>query len=206
MIKFKLNGKTIQVATSWDELTFSQYLRVLQFKDDYLEVVSCLAGIDYEILKTSTINGLESIISSSSFMNTPPVFPGYVENVGPYKLPGGNGKFNIQMESLAQIEDMRAILKTCKDVQTITEAFPKFVAIYVQKIRDGEYSYSKAMDMEKEIQSMPAKEVIVTGSFFYVKLRSLLNGTAVTSPPTPQIPKKSKRVLKRSAKSSGRRS
>jgi len=206
MIQFKLNGEPLSIPTAWDELTTSQYLQILDLKDDYLQVVSILSGMDYEIIKKAEINGLEHLIIATSFLQKPADFGGTCDKVGSYTLhKNDKGQFNIQFESLAQFEDMRNVMKSCVDAKTTAQAFPKFVSIYLQKIRDGEYSYSKAMEMVTEVLTLPAKEVIITGSFFYVKLRSLLNGTPATSLPISPSPKKKKPVSKGSRKSSGRR-
>lgn len=207
MIRFKVNSKTVNVPTAWDELTFSQYLQILDLKDDYLQVVSILTGIDYEILKKAEINGLESLIAATSFLSEIPDFDHVTTKVGPYNLPvNDKGLFNIQLESLAQFEDMRAVMKGAIDSpKAMIECYVKFVALYVQKVRDKEYDSQKALLMVDEVKTWPAKEVITAGAFFYVKLRSLLNGTQKTSPLTPRSPKKSKQASKGSRKSSGRR-
>lgn len=212
MIEFKLNGKPLSIPTAWEEATYNQYLQTWDLKGDYLQLVSIASGLDYEILKTAKIEGLESVIMAAGFLRTVPDFTGTCDKVGPYDLPKNHkGEFNIQFESLAQLEDMRAIMNTCiipeqnkYDIRKLTNAYPSFVAIYLQKIRDTDYSYSKAIEMVPEVMDMPAKEVIITGSFFYVKLRSLLSGTLKTSPPTTLSPKKKKPVSAGSRKSSGR--
>lgn len=213
MIEFKLNGKPLSIPTAWEEATYNQYLQSWYLKDDFLQAVSIASGIDYEILKTAKVEGLESVVAAAKFLWTPPDFTGTVDKVGTYRLPKNDkGQFNIQFESLAQFEDMRAIMNACilpdknkYDIRKIAESHPKFVAIYLQQVRDTDYSYSKAMEMVPEVMAMPAKEVIITGSFFYVKLRSLLSGTLKTSPHTTPSQKKKKPVSTGSRKSSGRR-
>lgn len=191
---FKLNGRYIPVANSWDDLSFNGYYRVMKLKaDDYKEVISILTGFDAETLAAAEITGLETILSAASFLNTPPVFEGYTPTIGKYTLPSNNaGQFNIQFESLGQFEDMRVIMKACTDIHTLVEAYPKFVSIYLQKIRDGGYDPEKAKAMVEEIKALPAKEVIILGGFFYLKLTSLLPGTRTNSQPPSQSPKKSK--------------
>lgn len=203
MIQFKLNGKKLQVASSWYDLTFDQYLKVFELKDDILQAVSLASGIDYEILKTSKIEGVESVIQAVSFLTKPAKFEGIVDKCGPYKLPKD---FNIQFESLGQFEDMRQIMKVVdfKNPKDVALSYQKYVAIYLQAIRDGEYDPVKAIEMQEEVGKYPAHQVVVLGSFFLLKLTSLLNGTTKTSQSTPQSQKKSKQVSKSSAKRSGR--
>lgn len=201
MIAFKLNGKKVSIPSSWDDVTMLNYLSILNGEvKDTTTMISLFTGISQEALKKAIIIGLDEVIGALSFLNTVPEFSGKPDKVGTYKLPE-----NIQFESLAQFEDMRAIIKGCPDVKSITNAYPKMVAIYLQKVRDKEYDYTKSQLMVDEVLTMPAKEVITVGAFFYVKLMSLLRGTPTTSPPTTQSPKKSKQGSRNSVKRSARR-
>jgi hypothetical protein len=206
MIQFKLNSKKVEIPSTWYDLTMKQYLSILNGEiKDTTDMIALFTGIDSAAIKKATIIGLDKVIASLGFLNTVPVFEGICEKVGAYKLPIEKGKFNIQFESLAQFEDMRAIIKTCADIKSITNAYPKIVAIYLQKIRDGEYDYTKAQQMADEVLTMPVKEVVTVGAFFYVKLMSLLLGTPATSPHITQSPKKSKQGSRNSVKRSARR-
>lgn len=207
MITFKLNGKKIKIPSAWSDLTFRQYLQIFNLSDDYLQLLSLLSGLDYETVKKSIIIGLDSLIEAMSFVNTPFTIPEYSNTLGKYKLPvNSKGHFNVQFESLAQFEDMRAVVKSLpgNDLKAHTEAYARYAAIYLQKIRDGEYDPEKAKAMVEEVMEMPALEVLSAGSFFYVKLMSLLNGTTKTLPNTPLSQKKSKPASKRSRKPSAR--
>jgi hypothetical protein len=206
MITFKLNNQQLQIPTSWEEVTFAQYLQIFDLKDDVVKLVSLFTNQDYEQLKKATIVGLDRLLEAISFINTPHEIPTYSPTCGPYTLPANSkGQFNIQYESLGQFEDARQAMNKVagKSMQEHTKAYGKYVAIYLQKIRDGEYDFNKVESMEAEVQNFPALQVCSLGQFFFVKLKTLLNGTRKTSPPTPQSRKKSKRVLKPSKRSSG---
>jgi len=205
MIQFKLNGKKLNIPSSWEDLSFNQYLQIMQPNNDYLKVVSIVSGLDYEYLKKAEIIGLEAIIQALTFLNKPPVIPTSVPKIGKYKLPlDVKGQFNIQFKRLDQFEDMRKVMAKDSTLQGITESYPVYVAIYLQAIRDGEYSYSKAIAMVDEIKEMPALEVISAGSFFLIKQLSLLTGTPLKSLNTALKPKNSKLGSTSSKKSSGR--
>src|SRR5689334_2078934 len=205
MIQFKLNGKKVKVSSRWEDLTMNQYLQVQKLKDDFLQLVYICSGLDYEILKKAEIVGLESVLEAVKFVSKPPEIPSSVPKLGKYTIPlDSKGQFNIQYKRLDQFEDMRKIMSGAKDIGSITEAFPQFVAIYLQPIRDGQYQFSKAMDMVDEVKEMPALPVISLGSFFLIKLLILSNGTPKTSQNTSQKLKKLKQVSKNSRKSSGR--
>lgn len=200
MIQFTLNGKQVSIKTSWDELTFSQYCQILKSGSDRYRVISILSGLDYEILKDAIIIGVDQVIMAASFVNKVPKIPESTERCGKYPIPKD---FNIQFESLAQFEDMRKVmLVSSSDLIKLTESYSTYVAIYLQKLRDGEYDYSKALEMIPEVEQMPAMEVLCLGNFFTVKVLTLLNGTANNSRHTNQTPKKSKRATTSSRKSS----
>lgn len=195
-----LNGKSIKITSSWDEMLFKQYLRILKLKDDNVELISILSGVDYETVKKAKITGLDNLMYLTRFLQTPPQFPDKPSYIGPYKLPlNSKGVFDIQFESLAQFEDMRQVMgKVEAGVYAHTEAYATYCAIYLQKLRDGEYDGDKAMQIVTEVMSYPASDVIVAGGFFFVKLQSLLNGTRSNS--QSSAPLQRKPIGKRSRK------
>jgi hypothetical protein len=204
MINFKINDLSIPIPTDWPDVKFKQYLEIFNLKDDVLQLVSIISGQDYEYLKSATIIGLDRLLQAISFINIPPVIPPYPPTCGPYSLPANSkGQFNIQYESLGQFEDARqAMNKTTGNLYEHTKAYGKYVAIYLQKIRDGKYDPLKVPDMEAGVQNFPALEVISLGQFFFLKLKSSLNGTVKTSLPITPPQKKSKRAGRNSKRSS----
>jgi len=207
MIKFKLGKQTVNVASSWDDVTFNQFLQILGLKGgDIYQAISICSGIDYETLKSAkVIVGLEQLITAIQFINTPAKFPDKVTTLGKYKLPlDSKGEFNPQFQRLDQFEDMRkAMAASDKGIIEVTEAYAKYCAIYLQPLRDGDYKFDSAMAMVEEVKQMPAREVIPAGSFFLIKLLSLSTGIKTTSLPTKQTRKKSKPVSRNSKKRSG---
>lgn len=187
-----LNGKPIEVTDSWDKMTFSQYLRLLNAKDDTIEIISIITGIENETLRKAKIGGLPKLMYLARFMQEPPKFPDKPTKIGKYKLPlNSQGIFDIQLESLAQFEDMRVIMYKLKEgVFAHTEAYAAYCALYLQKIRDGEYDSDKAIKMVPEIMNYPAADIITAGSFFFVKLQNLSNGIDPTFPTTKPVRKK----------------
>lgn len=214
-MRFTLNKKTIEVTDSWEAINFTQYLKVLKMKGEIAEIISIITGLDYEYLKKATIKGLDKLLYAAQFLNTTPDFnTAKLTHIGEYKLPlNSKGFFDVTFESLEQIEDLRNVMaKLPEGIHAHTEAYATYCAIYVQKLRDGDYDGDKAMQMIPEIMTYPASDVINAGSFFFVKLSSLLNGTPANFPNTTQTRmkstgKRSKRNLARTprlTKSRGR--
>lgn len=212
MIQFKLNGKPIEIATSWDELNYNQFYETFNWDGSLLQLVSITSGIDYETIKGAKLGGnVDALVVALNFIKKPAVWNDPILQCGPYKLPVNHkGQYNIQYEDLQQFEDMRNSMQkingttTIERTKSIAGLYPEFLAIYLQKIRDGEYSYNKAMEMIEEIKTYPAREVVTLGSFFLVKLTNLLNGTPDSSPTTNQNQKKKKQATVGYKKRSGR--
>lgn len=212
MIPFKLNGKQIQIPSSWYDLTFDQHVKIMEGKhNSYEKLISLFTGIPEDTIKKADeagkLIGIDQILVALNFLKTPAKFDSVTTEIGPFKLPLNHKKeFNIQFESLAQFEDMRARMIKVPDNNAIelVKAYPSYIAIYLQKIRDGKYSNDRAKAMEAEIWRYPAHQVITLGSFFLIKLLNLLTGIPATSPTTNQSQKKSKRASLSSKKRSGR--
>lgn len=208
MIKVSIGKELLNFPTAWTEVTYSQYIKILESKTK-AELICILLGKDYEEMKNKTFTGLEKLFTAAEFCNEVPQFEIYYPKVGPYSLPSNNAhskQFDIRFESLGQFEDMRQVMTGLKadDTSGLMKAYGKAVAIYLQKIRDKEYDPAKVPDMEEELQSFKACEVMAMGQFFFLKLILLSNGTPKTSPPTAPTPKKSVPVSKSSRKPLGR--
>jgi hypothetical protein len=199
MITIKLNNEPHEFPTSWADVTYSQWVALMELPDNTMEYVSLFTGIPIDTLKKMQIIGLDSLLNALSFLNTKPEMPGSVLKCGKYPIPEF---FNIQQESLGQFEDMRDTFKKMDNtIIGIIKSYKTYVAIYLQKIRDGVYDHTKVPSMEREVDSMPGMEVITLGSFFFLKLRSLSNGTPITFPLTKQSQKK--KSLTRSTRTGG---
>ncbi len=206
MIQFKLDKKNVQIPSSWDDVSFADYLEVCNGKGSPADFISRATGLTVDQVMNSEITGLEAILAALEFSKTiMKEADQVVTQIGPFKLPlDSKGEYNIQFETLAQFEDLRVMMsKAGKGVEFISK-YANYASVYLQKIRDGKYSPDKAKAMVPEIMTYPAPEVISVGSFFFVKLLNLSNGTAKISPSTAPSPKKKKPVLVKSPKSSGR--
>lgn len=193
------------VPSSWEDLTYNQYIGLINTKGDFIDVISLFTGVSRETLSKSDIIGLESVVSSLQFINTTPVIPKSVKQIGKYKLPlDSKGEFNIQYKRLDQFEDMRKSMPKDNTLKSLMDSYTIFVAIYLQPLRDGEYQFTKAAAMVDDVKQMPALEVLSMGAFFLIKQLSLLTGMQKTSRPTNPKPKKLKRALTTSKRSSGR--
>lgn len=204
MIKIKINNEDIQFPTDWEDLTFRQYIEMWTEQagaNDHTAVLSILAGCD---LRTAdVVNGLDKLITASAFINRPSEFQKSYDMIGPFKIPANSKDgWDIRFESLGQFEDMRAVFNKIKeDLFDHTKVYSRYVAIYLQKLRDKEYDPMKVDAMEAEVMGYPAGQVIALGGFFFAKLYVSLRGIKLTSLNTAPSPKKSKPVSRNSRRS-----
>lgn len=204
MIQFTLNKQKIEIPSDWNDLTYKQYVDYLASDGRLTSTLSIFTGIPQDVISKADITGLEQLIITLSFLTKPAQFKDTGMNIGKYKLPlNERGEYDIQFESLGQFEDMRALMAKAGTTDGLLNAYAGFVSIYLQKVLDGDYDYSKAIAMIPEIESYNAAEVINLGSFFILRLSNLLTGTPTSSPDTAPSQKKSKQASPRSPKSSG---
>lgn len=204
MINFKINGVDTPIPSCWEDLTFGQYLQVIDAEGDTTKIISCFTGMDIELLKKAEISGLSTLLQTLTFIGHQPTFT-RTGKIGPYEVPA-----DVTIESLGQFEDLRALMKnwpegqiTNKDSKNIAILFAKAAAIYCQKLRDGQYDYTKAIEMLPfELYDYPCPEVIGTGAFFLAMPRNMLLSTMGNSP-TASHPQKNK---KQASQTSGKRS
>ena len=190
MITLKINREPREMPASWEDLTFKQYNILLQAKPEtrWTELIAAWLQIDYETFQNATLIGFESVLAAMHFIKEPPVWG--TENpkrVREFILPE-----NITLETVIQYEHMKKLALVNKEFKDKVADYPMIVAIYCQKARDGAYNYDKAREMAAEFQNANAREIIEAGNFFLVKLLSLNNGLAASSPSKSQTPAKPK--------------
>src|SRR5688572_3845933 len=93
---------------------------------------------------------------------------GHSQMVGPYILPQ-----DVTLQSLGQFEDLKALLAkvpkelvTVEDNLKLSDLYLTACAIYVQKVKDGEYDVSKVEAVKEELKGYSCMQVVPTGGFF----------------------------------------
>lgn len=194
MIKFKINGSDRDYPTCWDDVTFEQYVSIME-NAEFTKVVALFLGMDEERFLNVNIDGLELLLEATQFVyKSDPQFEDYYQSVGGFTLPDNNkGKFDIRFESLGQFLDMEAERKKheykflqeegkplkfeFKEPVPATKAYARYLAIYLQKIEDGTYSPNRVVAMQERVMKFKAYEVLSIGQFFFLKLIALSSGT-----------------------------
>lgn len=201
MITAKVNGKKVKIETSYDELSFDKYLKLLSAKDDPAELISVLIDIPADTIRKAAMPGLENVIRAIQFMKTPAAIDEHPTKLGEWTLPE-----DITFETVGQYETM--IRKTNEavkmdDLIEQTKMLANYAAIYCQPLNGEEYDDEKAEWLVPKIMQMPCLEVMSAGNFFHAKCLSMQSGLSM-SYLRKNIPmRKSRPGLKRLARRSG---
>jgi hypothetical protein len=170
MIVFKIQGKKYPIPTRWEDVTYEQYHYHIRPRK-LSQTIHCFTGIPIKTLETAEIKNIERINLALAFMALSPNFD-RTEMVGNYILP-----VDVTIQSLGQFEDLRALLQkhpqktkdqvlTDAEKEQLADLYLTACAIYVQKIRDGRYDYSRVDSVKQELRKCSCAEVIGTGAFF----------------------------------------
>jgi hypothetical protein len=169
MIPFKVLGKKYDLPTCWDDVTYTQSLFHI-YPRTLAETISCFTGIPKDTLLTSELKGLEKINIALSFMNLAPAY-NRTQVVNGIPLPT-----DPTIESLGQFEDLRNLLNKMPKKETKDFEYQDWeiyhslcleaCAIYMQKVIDGKYDFTKVSKVKEDLKTASCLEVIGTGAFF----------------------------------------
>jgi len=171
MIYLTLGDNEISIPSSYGELTYSQFDRLLKLpdSDDFLSIVSVLSGRPKEEWDACPdINADISLYESLKYLEEPfaPIFikPDKIRIKGTlYDLPGG-----IAVNTLGQkLALQRCITKAEKDGVKEVELYPYIVALYMQPIVTGSpYNEDKVEALVSDIKDCQLQELFPIAGFF----------------------------------------
>jgi hypothetical protein len=174
MLKAIVNGKKVQIETSWEELSFEKYLKLIEAKDDNAELLSILLDVPAETIRKGKITGLEKVLKGISFMRQSALIDENPTKLGEWILPK-----DITFESVGQYETMRTkINESIKmdDLKKQNEMLAHYAAIYCQPLNGEEFDSEKAEWLVPAIMKLPCLEVMSAGNFFQAKCLSIQSG------------------------------
>jgi hypothetical protein len=170
MIKAKINGKPVQIETSWEEVSFGKFLDLIVCKDDYKQVLAVMLGESIETIQKAKFDGLERILPALKFLQVPAQIEEKPIKLGTFTFPQ-----DIGMESVEKFECLREAIKAVagkEDLRTQTEALAYYAAIYIQEPFDE----GEARKLAETFKALPCLEVMSAGSFFMAKVLSMQSG------------------------------
>jgi len=177
MIEAKVNGKQVSIETSYEELSFRKYLKLVEggIKNPGLQIslshiLSIFLDMPQETIKKAKFMGLEPVERALSFIYKEVDIEEFPTKVGPFAIPK-----DIRNESVAQSETMAKYINEAAKMDNPVDQVKQmamYCAIYCQPLRDGEFDEEKAQWLVEEIMDCSCVEVMSAGVFFTVKFTS----------------------------------
>lgn len=181
MIKAKVNGNQIQIETSWEELSFRKYIKLLErgigadnFQVKQSDVLSVMLDLPPETIKTAQFDGLDPVISALAFLYTIPKVEEYPKKLGDYVIPQ-----DITHKSVEQFETMEKYINEAAKQESMVEKVKPlalYCAIYCQPLNGDYFDEEKAVWLSEKIMDYPCQEVMSVGTFFTLKFVSIKKG------------------------------
>jgi len=199
----ELNGvkKTIQIPSTWNDVTFKQYLSFFDLDGKDESVLALFTGLDKDLIRRAKITGLETVLIALDFIKEAPEWSKTPELFCGHLMPK-----DITFEALAPYADCRDLIeKSTDDLKTFASNYAKIAAIYLYCVREGyeNYDFDKAILLEDEVLNQPAWEVAGLGSFFITKFSPLKISTKKNSQTEGSLLRKLKRGTKNLVKRLG---
>jgi len=176
---------SIDIPTGWNQVTFKQYLGVIQAGSDVNELLAVFTGLDASVIKKAIVKNLGAVTACLHFLKSPPAYKTPAAVMG-HPIPD-----NLEGESTAQYADLQTILQKMRytdetrkelsmdDIIHNYNFYPLIVATYCIK----PYDYKKAEKLSEKLFNAPCTEVLAVGNFTRVRLHALNSGIVPTSHP-----------------------
>lgn len=177
MIKFKLEGKSYSMPTSWKEVTVKQFFQFKEWQKtngDFVKLLSILTGCDYDTMrKTKQLDVDDKLIPFMKWLEEP-----LTEKNAPkcstlsfqgkqYEVPKDLGMYSLEQKIELKNRMLECITKTGDTIDCIKIA----TAIYMQPIiQDKEYSAKEAEIIAEQFDDCKIVELYAVGGFFLKKL------------------------------------
>lgn len=188
------NGKpqTINLPTSWDQVTFRQFLNLDECGNDIVKVIALLTGIEYNTLLKAKIVDMDQVIAMLGFLKKPaqPFIP---TSICGYPVPK-----DLAFEEVQMFVDLKTYIAETKDKTPLEQLaqYPVYCAVYACKHRYGKYDFQLAEKLSEVFFNAPCTEVLGIGNFTLLRLTGLNLNIAVNSRQPLTLMKKFKLVLK----------
>lgn len=186
-----------KLPTSWKEVPFWKGQRIMEGGLNELEMMALITDRNLSDLKDSeSFEDIYYATHSMEFLKdlpdlkTPVIPSSFTLDDKEYKFPHVVTKdpFDLGKASAGQVKDMEMLIITLRNQfhedpeQELTELeaikmTPFITSVYIQKIIDGEYDYSKSQKLvEKVSEQMSFYDVTQIGYFFFKRLIGLKGG------------------------------
>lgn len=176
MIKIKVNGMPRQIPENWNEVTFKQFVGLIEAKSEPSLVIPILLDMSPQDIAGKRIEGLEWVIEKTQFLRNVPAIDEIPLKLGDYSFPKDVGFETIEQFEAVKQEIQR--LASTKNLVEQTKALAYYAAVYLQG-QEG-FDNDKARALAEKFMSYPCLEVMAAGSFFQAKCLKLTTGLSMT--------------------------
>jgi hypothetical protein len=173
MIKIKITISSLtyekDIPTSWDEVTYRQFLEMYDCGEDYAKLISLFTGIEVEKLRKAKIFNFDKVLEILQFLSTKPA-DAVPPKILKYTIPK-----NLEFETIGQFEDLKKEIENSKSLSPFEQMqrYPLYCATYACSQEFGEYDWRHAERIAPYFLNAPALEVLAVGNFTLVKLIGL---------------------------------
>lgn len=173
------NGKpqAINLPTSWDQVTFRQFLKLDECGNDIVKVIALLTGIEYDTLLKAKIVDMDQVIAMLGFLNRPaqPFIP---TSICGYPVPK-----DLAFEEVQMFVDLKTYIAETKEKTGLEQLaqYPVYCAVYACSHRYGKYDFQLAENLSEVFFDAPCTEVLGIGNFTLARLIGLNLNIAVNS-------------------------
>lgn len=174
MVAVKLNGENFQCPTSWEEISTKQYIRIAKEWDrekdiadrDYFKLFNILTDGKFTAFKGDAVSDA-SIINCVGWVITEEF--AFSETLPKVLVIKGKAVDVPQDPSELSIgQNIHLRRDYIEKTELLAENIAIATAIYLQPVIDGKFSISRAQELCKEIEQMPAHVIYPIG-FFLLK-------------------------------------
>lgn len=156
----------VNIPTSWGDVTYKQFLRIVNKPPDGFEIYAILLGLTVEQVKKFSIESMNRIVAMCEFLNTPL----NMEGIDPDKTITIDGviytyKKDIGHEAIGVYEDWKAELKT-RENATQYDLIPMTLAHFLRPVGE-QYNYQLVEERSELFMNLPCTKAIALGNFFF---------------------------------------
>jgi len=197
MEAIKLGKTKIHIPSGWHEVNYNKAFLILDSELDEVQTLALLTDKTEKEIRTATdIETIFYFVNTFQYIHKLPEqvneFPrsvklGIDRLIFPYISYGD--KFDLGQSEVGQVEDMLMIMvkmnnefigdeeRTELTPLEMIQITPFLVAIYLQKLLDGEYDGKKALVLVDRVkEELSFKECLSIGYFFFNRLRNYKSG------------------------------
>lgn len=172
MTPIKINGQSLEIPSSWDEVTVGQFIQLRESAEcvnPVAKIISALTGIEYETIESMKCDVSDAVLQAINFVGNVPEFS---KMIAPDKINIGGTDYDVIKDISEETFGQKIMMQ--QKINEATEAgkdlsvlIPFAIATYFQPIVFNEkYSGKKAEQFETVTSQCKIIEAFPVANFF----------------------------------------